>query len=152
MQDACRCDSQFLKVVSFTGFVKNNITIDNGFFKSISWLYIDGKEICKYYSSFIIDSNDLSWNVFKTNSCYTKLHVRNCLVRTHTFQLVSNTNTYTLGCPTLHLFLIELHPFNHSCHLFVWGHKKKFSVIDSKLKCGERFSCSTLFTWEKGPK
>ena len=30
--------------------------------------------------------------------------------------------------------------------------KKNFSVIDSKLKCGERFSCSTLFTWEKGPK
>ena len=64
MQDACRCDSQFLKVVSFTGFVKNNITIDNGFFKSISWLYIDGKEICKYYSSFIIDINDFTMKYF----------------------------------------------------------------------------------------
>ena len=64
-------------------------------FKSIPWLYIDGKEICTYYSSFIIDIKDFSWNVFKTNSCYTKLHVRNRLVRTHTFQLVSNTNTYT---------------------------------------------------------
>ena len=57
-----------------------------------------------------------------------------------------------LGCFTLHLFWIELHPINHLCPWVVWGHKKNFSVIDSKLKFRERFLCSTLFTWEKGPK
>ena len=38
-------------------------------------------------------------------------------------------------------FLIELSPFNHSCSWVVGVHKKNFSVIDQKLKCGERFSC-----------
>ena len=30
--------------------------------------------------------------------------------------------------------------------------KKDFSVIDSKLTFSEKFLCSTLFAWEKGPK
>ena len=48
---------------------------------------------------------------------------------------------WSIGCPSLHLFFwIELSPFNHSCHWVVRGHKKNFSIIDSKLKFGERFS------------
>ena len=76
--------------VAFPKVVMTNITM---VFKSIPWLYIDGKEICTYNSSFIIDINDLSWNIFKTNPCCQTSCKKP--ISTHTYQVVSNTNTYT---------------------------------------------------------
>ena len=38
-----------------------------------------------------------------------------------------------------HFFKIELLSLNHPCHWVIGGHKKFFSVIDSKMTRGERF-------------
>ena len=39
----------------------------------------------------------------------------------------------TIGCPKKHFFKIELSSLNHPCHWVIGGHKKNFSVIDSKM-------------------
>ena len=93
----------FPKVVSFYGFVKNNITM---VFKSILWLFnnIMAKKICTYYSSFIININDFTMKYLKQYHA-VKLHVRSRLEYIHIYQFVSDTNTYTHDthisrCPT----------------------------------------------------
>ena len=37
------------------------------------------------------------------------------------------------GVPQYVFFLIELSSLNHPCHWVIGGHKKNFSVIDSKM-------------------
>ena len=59
---------------------------------------------------------------------------------------------YILGCPIFTLFLNWATSLSPLRLMGCRSSQKNFSVIDQKLTLGERFSCLTPFTREKGPK
>ena len=58
-----------------------------------------------------------------------------------------------LGCPILHFFLIELHPFNHSGSWIVGVHKKKFQRYRPKIDVrGKIFVFDPIYKGQNKPE
>ena len=86
---------------------------------AISWLKVSQSDFLTQKRKRPTTFHLIQMHVFLTKRKKTQGKALNCA---RTFRVL--TITYILGCPTLHLFWIELHPINRPCHWVVWGHKK----------------------------